>query len=416
MAFAPPHRPAVRPAGVYDPQSPDNMRMTPMEYDLQLQTAELVFRSILEGKRLRLHPSDNAEDWQREVLGESWVQRNRIQKQEVLRQMSASGENTPEWLEAQANMSDIAWEILESGNSGEKLRRLKDVDHIEVVESLKELCPKVRDSYYARCGAGDHLFGLRACIGIFRLFMFDPDVLELCASCLKYLITDHKYNRDGLAEISLPMPPSARGDNHVDKGWSFLRAALDAYMVQGGAEPFSWRPGGEENDDDDEDAEDQDGQVRPAVPVDHAPRRNVAIKIVECILAAKGAPSVVAQLALLREPLPAGTCQDSMELKCMLPRVYAKTQELLDLEPNPVLRELIELLQSAGAAEQPLASLDEDEGANDGGDSAGVGDPGRSRDAVVLRGLAAGVRGILGRGAAGSSGEAGSSGNGGMEE
>lgn len=218
---------------------PDGLRLTPMEIDVQLQVAELTFRNLLEGKRLMVEPCQQRDDWYRKHLGEDWVERNKLQRQEVKRQMDEDGENTPMWTEALANTSDIAWEVLEVGRQGrEKVRQLKDVDRTEVLEQFRSLLPKVSVSHYARCGAGDQLGGLRACIAVLRLFIRDAEVLGACACCLRLIITDHSYNRDGLAAISLPTPPAERGEDHVDRGWSFLRAALDAFATQAGAEPF----------------------------------------------------------------------------------------------------------------------------------------------------------------------------------
>mmetsp|Transcript_78248 Transcript_78248/g.221218 ORF Transcript_78248/g.221218 Transcript_78248/m.221218 type:complete len:380 (+) Transcript_78248:92-1231(+) len=365
---------------------PPFMRMTPMEFDIQLQAAELVFRSVLEGKRLGVHPAENIDEWYRDVLGEAWIQQNNRQRQEVLRQMKAAGENTPEWVESLAHMGDIAWEVLEAGTCGERVRKLEDIDRAELIEQFKELFPKVRDSHFARCGAGDRLYGLRACIAILRTFARDAEVLDHCSSCLKLVITDHEYNRDGLAELSVPMPPAERKDGHVNIGWSFLRAALDAYMVQAGGQPHGAKP------------EDQEAEG-PAGP----PRLEVSVKIAECLLAAKSAPALAAQLQLLRKAMPANACPERRELQLMLPALHAKTLELIEKGPNPVLSELLEVLKSAGADEQSPAPMPSS--AAGGGD----GVPGGAADAAaspaddgakggVLRGLAAGMRGLLGRG------------------
>lgn len=371
-------------AAVADPNAehePLHMRMTPMEFDIQLQAAELVFRSILEGKRLGVHPAQDIDDWYKEVLGEAWIQQNNQQRKEVLRQMKAAGENTPEWIESLAHMGDIAWEVLEAGNNGERLRKLEDIDRVEVIEQFKELLPKVRDSYFARCGAGDRLYGLRACVAIFRIFMHDPEMLDHCATCLKLVITDHEYNRDGLIELSVPMPPAERKDNHVDIGWSFLRAALDAYMVQAGGQPYSSKP-----------------KEQPEEAAKEAPRLEVAMKIAECVLATKNAPACIAQLKLLRKSMPVNACAERKELQLMLPALHARTLELIEQKPNTVLSELLEMLKSAGAAEQMPApaggngsssgvSADAAASSTDGGESKGF-----------ARGLASGMHSLLSRG------------------
>lgn len=35
-------------------------KVTPLEWDMQLQCAELVFRNLLEGKRVAIHPSEDS--------------------------------------------------------------------------------------------------------------------------------------------------------------------------------------------------------------------------------------------------------------------------------------------------------------------------------------------------------------------
>mmetsp|Transcript_95009 Transcript_95009/g.203985 ORF Transcript_95009/g.203985 Transcript_95009/m.203985 type:complete len:405 (-) Transcript_95009:12-1226(-) len=376
---------------------PRMLRMTPLELDIQLQGAELVYRSILAGQRIAMDTQNEDDDWHREVLGEGWVQENNRQRKIVLQQMKDEGENTPEWMESQANMGDIAWEVFESGQKGERVRKLKDVDRVEIIEQFKELYPKVRDSYFARCGAGDRLWGLRACIGIFRLFIRDPEVLDLCAISLRLTITDHAYNRDGLAALSLPMPPEERLQEHEERGWAFLRAALDAYMVQAGGEPYDSGAKAPEE------GEEEEGEAKKPEPaIDRTPTREVAIRIAECVVAAKGAPALVAQLKLLREPTVDNHCQERRELKAMLPGLIAKTEELIGHESTatsgegfPVaLKDLLDMLRSASPPEGQSASS----GSGDGqGPAPGDDD---KKDPGLFGNLASGVRGLLGRGSA----------------
>lgn len=321
-------------ASGYEDREPSFLRMTPLELDSQLQATELIFRSMLEGKRIGV-TKDDIDDWYGSVLGMDWVEKNARQRAEVLRQNRENGENTPEWMESLAHMGDIAWEMLESGERGERVRGLKDIDRTEIIEQFKELRPKISDSHYARCGAGDRLYGLRACIAILRVFVCDPEVLDHCVSCMKLVISNNDYNRDGLLELTVPMPPLERvAATHKDHGWSFLRAALDAYMTQGGAESVS------------PPAEVTDG-------VDHAPRRQVAIKIADLMVTAKRSPALAAQLALLREATPKTACSERKELKRMLPLAVDKTQQLLKQEAHPALEEFLQMLSSAVAGSKP---------------------------------------------------------------
>ena len=107
-------------------------RMTPMEYDLQLQVTERILRDFLEGKRTGLHPTLTLESAQAQYCSQSWMVANRMMRIEVEKQMRADGENTPEWTESRDGMSDLAWEVLAQGRRGEVLRSLGSVDRTEV--------------------------------------------------------------------------------------------------------------------------------------------------------------------------------------------------------------------------------------------------------------------------------------------
>jgi len=312
------------------------VRMTPMELDLQLQVAELVFRSMLEGKRLGVHPAEKVDEWQKEALGEDWCMRNRGQQREVMRQMRADGENTPMWTEALANMGDIAWEIFHSGHQGEMLRSREAINREEILAQLQELLPKVRDSHYARCGAGDRLYGLRALIAILHIFIRDAEVLELCAVCLRHCIQEHEANRDGVATLSVPLPPEARGAAFADRGWSFLRHALDALVVQTGGAPFGSSDG-------------SSGSLN----------LDVALRLVECIVAAAPAGALQVQLQLLREePAPEGGRPERAELQQLVPRARAALAQLSPGNHPAVgrLQELLALATGEGTAAAPEVS------------------------------------------------------------
>merc|ERR1719341_2295056 len=316
--------------------------MTPMEKDVHLQVAELVFRSLLEGKRLRLHSSDDVDDWHREALGEAWLQKNLIQRREVHKRMKAAGENTPMWAEAVQHMSDIGWEVFHTEDRREKLRRRKDIAATELKEELEELSIKLRESYYAQCGAGSNLGGFRACIAIFYIFMRDASVLGPCAECLRLAILDHSKNRNNLCELSLPVPPAARDDDFEDRGWSFLRRALDAFMVQSGLDSFS---GSDPKDFEDEDDDDENSTGESPDIVVVSLDRKVAVQIAECIVAAREATALRAQLKLLREELPEDACAERRDLRAMAPMALRRTRELHAEQPDPALQGLIEILE-----------------------------------------------------------------------
>lgn len=380
------------------------LKVTPLELDIQLQCAELVFRSILEGKRLNIADDGDIDEWHRETLGEAWVHQNAQQRQILKKQQDYTGENTPEWMESVSNMGDLAWEVFESTSCGETLRRLQDVDRTEVIELLRELYPKVRDSHYARCGAGERLYGLRACIALYRQFLEDPEVLDATAEVLKHCVQGVPYNRNGLAELSLPLPPVDRRLDTPERGWAFLRAALDAYMVQLGEQPWSWRPEDLKNRDfsdsdwDGSEAGDVDAGRGSKPDIDRTPRRSTAIKIAESIVAVREAPAIVVQLKLLREPTPEEAPVERKDLADMVPAVYVKTQEAIASSPSEVLSNLLDMLRLA-VGSGPLV---EEVGGSSGGDSGAPGAKGsdRKEEGSVLSGMLGGMRGFLGRGSA----------------
>eukprot|EP00403_Amphidinium_massartii_P026368 CAMPEP_0178389228 /NCGR_PEP_ID=MMETSP0689_2-20121128/10003_1 /TAXON_ID=160604 /ORGANISM="Amphidinium massartii, Strain CS-259" /LENGTH=318 /DNA_ID=CAMNT_0020009661 /DNA_START=22 /DNA_END=978 /DNA_ORIENTATION=+ len=276
------------------------MRMTPLEVDLQLQAAELVFRSILQGKSVGVCYPEDLTEWQREVLGDEWVVKNKQQRREVTRQMNAEGENTPMWMEALAHMGEIAWEVLEAGYSGERVRTLSQINRQEIIEQFKELEPKVRISQFARCGAGDKMHGLRACIAILRLFVEDPEVLDWCSKCLLLIISDNRYNRDGLAELSMPMPPNERAADAEETGWSFLYAALHAFVTQ--------------------------ATNNPDLPV--------AAQLAACLVQTRRAPAMELQLRALGEETPEDAQEERKALKEMLPQARTCVQDMFDKYPH----------------------------------------------------------------------------------
>jgi len=371
-----------------DPRTMDPVHPTPLEKDMQLQMAEVLFRSILEGKRLSIDPRDDAEAWSEQYLGKAWVVQNRRQRKEVYRRIQADGEDTPMWTEALANMGEIACEVFDFSSKGEMVRRLKNINRTEVVEQFKELCPKVRVSYYARCGAGNNLHGFRACIAIFHLFMRDSEVLDLCASCVRHCVSEHEANRDVFAELSVPLTPAAMDEDCVDRGWSFLRHALDAFMVQVGETPV----GGFVVEAPEAEIE---GEAVPAGSApEFAPSRAVALRIATALVGIRGAPAIQVQLLLLREPLPDGACTERRELKELVPRASQKVSELLAEEPSETLEALGDMLRWACGDEDAKALPPGDGAEGEGPAPTGSGD---GVDLGIVSGLAAGVRELLGR-------------------
>lgn len=303
------------------------MRMTPLELDVQLQTAELVFRSILEGKRVPLTGHENIESWEKEVLGEQWSLDNEVQRKEVHRQVKADGESSPAWMEALGHMGDIAWEVFEAGSNGERMRPLETLDRAEIVEQFKDLRHKVKMSYYAKCGAGDKVFGFRACVALLRTCIRDSEVLELMVSVLIECVKDHPYNRDGLACLTTPAPPLERGMSFQDRGWSFLRNALDAFVVQAGGNGYSSTHGEQPQAVMDGPAE----RERPEVP---GPKAEVALLIAECLVGMRNAPAVLAQLKLVHEEPPENCWIERRELKEIIPIAKATCEDLIISNPS----------------------------------------------------------------------------------
>eukprot|EP00933_Yihiella_yeosuensis_P071091 TRINITY_DN7928_c2_g1_i5.p1 TRINITY_DN7928_c2_g1~~TRINITY_DN7928_c2_g1_i5.p1 ORF type:complete len:348 (-),score=81.11 TRINITY_DN7928_c2_g1_i5:269-1312(-) len=315
------------------------LHMTPLEVDAQLQVAEVLFRNLIQGKRVSAQPKSDIDSnaWCQNVLGKDWTERNNLQKEQVKQRIQENGENTPFWVEALHHVGELAFEVFEIGNvGGERVRKLQKVDRREVIQILKELRPKVDLSYYARCGAGHELVGLRASVAAIRLFCEDSEVLGECIRCLRLIITDQTFNRDGLAAITVPMRPDERREGHIDRGWSFLRAALDAFAIQAGADPFSK-------------LSDDEGSEEPVLVPSRS--QEVALQIADCIVAAKGAPAMRAQIGLLSEELPEDAPLERKELKEMLPSVFQKAQELAKSCPqNEALETFLAMLRRAGAA------------------------------------------------------------------
>jgi len=299
--------------GVGDEKEPFYMRMTPMELDIQLQAAEIIFRSVLEGKRVNLSPHENIKDWEEEVLGDEWCVANETQRKEILSQVKTDGENTPAWVESLGHMGDIAWEVFEAGDNGERMRDLESMDRAEVIEQLKDLKFKVERSHYAKCGAGDRMFGFRACIALLRSCIRDSELLELVAAVLIECMKDHEYNRDGITCITVPAPPLERAKDFKDRGWSFLRCALDAFVVQAGGQGYSVMQG--------------EHPKSTEKSIDSC-SKDVAVLIAECIVRTKNAPAVLAQLKLVHEEPPADAWIERQELRALIPLVKQTCEDL----------------------------------------------------------------------------------------
>mmetsp|Transcript_114510 Transcript_114510/g.202071 ORF Transcript_114510/g.202071 Transcript_114510/m.202071 type:complete len:384 (-) Transcript_114510:44-1195(-) len=340
-----------------DEQEPYFSRMTPMEFDMQLQGAELIFRSLLQGQRIALSQHEDIDDWFSEVLGEKWCADNSKQRKEILNTMMQDGENSPAWMESLAHMSDIAWEVFEQGATGERVRNLEIMDRTEIIEQFKVLLIKVRISHYARCGAGDRLYGFRACIAILRVFIRDAEMLDYCAKVLRACVTENEYNRDGIASLTVPYPPPAeRSEIDKDRGWSFFRAALDAFMVQAGAQPYECQ----------EPEEQSKLESEGKVVIYREARKEIALRIAETIVAVREAPAFKAQLALLQEETPESAIKDRRELKAMIPLAFEKVEAMLSDESSLELMELRNILADAGG--MPAAAADKQSESSDGSD------------------------------------------------
>jgi hypothetical protein len=298
-----------------------------MEVDVQLQTAELIFRSILEGKRVPLSTHEDIQKWEQDILGQEWSSKNEEQRQEVHRQVKEAGENSPMWMESLAHMGDIAWEVFEAGDNGERVRPAQAIDRTEVIEQLKDLKHKVSMSHYAKCGAGDQTHGFRACIALFRLCSRDSELLQLMVPVLIDCITEHEYNRDSLACLTVPFAPLERRSEDQDRGWSLLRNALDAFAVQAGGASYS----------------ETQGEARQESSINSC-SKDVAVMIAELLVRMKKAPAVLAQLKLVHEDPPENCWVERRELRAIIPIAKQMCQDLNNERPSEFLVALRDMI------------------------------------------------------------------------
>lgn len=323
-------------------------RLTPMEIDAQLQAAELTYRDLLEGKRPSISMDIASPDaFYKEHFGEEWVAKNKIQRKEVQRQAKEAGENTPMWVEAYTDAADLAFEVLELGKTGsERLRQREAVDRSEVLTLLRNLRHKVLISHYARCGAGERLVGQRACVAVLWIFVSDSEVLAECADCLRLMSTGNAENAANLLALTQALPPEERTHGSTDRGWTFLRASLDAFAAQAGSGmPLLNRPQPQDQEEGDwQKVNPEDAKIpEPTADVE------VAVKIAHCILAAKDTPALQDQLNYLREAVPENAYQEHRDLKEMLPAVVKSARALeKDAKGSQVAADLLELLKLAG--------------------------------------------------------------------
>jgi len=211
-------------------------------------------------------------------------------------------------------MGDIAWEVFEAGDNGERMRDLQSMDRDEVIAQLQDVRFKVEKSHYAKCGAGDRMFGFRACIALLRTCIRDSELLELVAAVLIECMKDHEYNRDGITCLTVPAPPLERPKDFKDRGWSFLRCALDAFVVQAGGRGYSDGKTGE--------------QSKSSEKSIDSCSKDVAVLIAECIVRTKDAPAVLAQLKLVHEEPPADAWIERQELRAIIPLVKQTCEDL----------------------------------------------------------------------------------------
>ncbi|CAK9089378.1 Hypothetical protein (Fragment) [Durusdinium trenchii] len=195
-----------------------------------------MYRNLLLGKKVQMDFNVGMDSWYRETFGEDWVKKNLAQRRELERQAKETGENSPMWVEAASGSSDLAAEVLQLGPTGGECLRRDGVDREAVLELLSSLLVKVQISHYARCGAGEKQNGLRAMVAVMWHFYADAEVLSLCADSLRAVITNNKYNCDSLLALWTPVHPQERHHGQVERGWSFLRIAFDAFVFQAGGE------------------------------------------------------------------------------------------------------------------------------------------------------------------------------------
>jgi len=303
-------------------------RLTPLELDANLQVSELMYRNLLEGKKVQIDLDAGMDSWYRELFGEDWMKKNYFQRRELERQAKENGENTPMWVEAASDSADLASEVLQLTRTGGECLRTDAVDREAVVELLESLLVKLRIAPYARCGAGEKQHGLRAMVGVMWHFYGDVEVISLCADCLRLAMTGNQHNCDSLLAIWTPAFPNERHHGQVEKGWSFLRIALDAFTFQAGGDLFPRAAG--------------------STGCSEARSDEAALKLAQCILQARHSPLLDAQLRLLKEPPGAQSCAQRTELKEMLPAVLRVTGQLAGrLKGSEVLSDLLQLLELA---------------------------------------------------------------------
>eukprot|EP00440_Ansanella_granifera_P076199 gb/GFBE01082693.1/.p1 GENE.gb/GFBE01082693.1/~~gb/GFBE01082693.1/.p1 ORF type:complete len:376 (+),score=95.25 gb/GFBE01082693.1/:1-1128(+) len=331
----------VRVSTTSTPAGSGDKKMTPLELDAQLQVSELMYRNLLEGKRVQMDGHKDMDSWYREHLGEAWLKKNQSQKKEMERWAKECGENTPMWVEAVSDSSELACEVFKVGPcGGEQMQTSEEVDRSLVIDYLQSLAPKACISHYARCGVGEKCIGLRAMVGVLWHYPRDPEVLDLCATCLRSTVLLER-NRDSLVSLSQPLPPEERASvGHFERGWSFLRIALDAFACQAGGVPVKREA---------VEATEHDGEWEK-VKAEERADPEVAVKLAQCIVATKDAPAMQAQLKLLREPVADDACKEIRDLKEMLPSVVSLTQQLIAKQKgSETLVDLLEMLKSAGA-------------------------------------------------------------------
>lgn len=304
-------------------------RLTPLELDANLQVSELMYRNLLQGKKVQMDFDTGMDSWYRELFGEDWVKKNTFQRRELERQAKENGENTPMWVESASASSDLASEVLQLGRTGGECLRTGAVDREVVLELLESLEVKLRISHYARCGVGEKQNGLRAMLGVMWHFYSDVEIISLCADCLRLAILGNQYNCDSLLAIWTPAFPKERHHGQTEKGWSFLRIALDAFTFQAGGDIFP--------------RADSAGSGSS----NRVGHEEAALKLAQCILQARHSPVMEAQLRLLKED-PGNESLDRQELKEMLPNVLRVTNQLAGrLKGSEVLSELQQLLELA---------------------------------------------------------------------
>merc|ERR1719247_1481716 len=123
-----------------------------------------------------------------------------------------------------------------------------------------------------------------------------------------------EYNRDSLCCMTVPAPPLERSQNDKDRGWSFLRNALNAFVVQSGG--VGYGETGEE---------------------EHAPNctnPEVALEIAKLLVLTSKAPAVLVQLVIVHDEVPEDAWLERAQLKEIIPLALKQCDVMDQMMPQ----------------------------------------------------------------------------------